>query len=145
MLKQVCALIVAGVMVCGIGVAFAQAEAQEERRGLWWRSAELAHELQLTEDEIEQLEQFFEASRLKMTELKNGVESEQVKLQTLLERRDFDEAAVMAQHERLENARSKLARERFAFFVEVRKIVGHERFLQLLQIREAKARERRRR
>jgi Spy/CpxP family protein refolding chaperone len=143
MLKRVCAMIVAGILVCGVGLAFARA--QEEHRGLWWRAADLAHDLQLTEDEIEQLEQSFEASRLKMTQSKNQVESEQVRLQTLLERRDFDEAAVMAQHQRLEKARSELARERFAFFVEVRKIVGHERFQQLLEIRAAKTRERRHR
>ncbi len=143
MIKRVCTLIVAGIMVFGVGLAFAQA--QEKHRGLWWRSADLAHDLQLTEGEIEQLEQSFEASRLKMTQSKNQVESEQVKLQTLLERRDFDEDAIMAQHERLEKARSELARERFAFFVEVRKIVGHERFQRLLEIRAVKTRERRHR
>lgn len=134
MFKHVSALTIVTILVLGAMAA----HATEGHRGLWWRSPETASRLQLTDSEIEQLESAFESYRLKMIELKSQVESEQFKLQTLLERPQLDEAAAWAQHEDLEKARTVLANERFAFFVQVRKIIGHERFKALMELRAAR-------
>ena len=142
MFKRLCALAMVVAMVVGMT---ALALAQEGPRGLWWRSPEIVSTLNLTDNEIQQLERAFEASRMRMIESKSRVEAEQAKLQAILERRKLDEAAVNAQHQKLEQARTTLANERFAFFVEVRKIIGHDRFQQLLEMRESSPRDRRKR
>lgn len=115
----------------------ATAYAQDPPSGRWWRSPQVANQLQLTDGEKERLEKAFSTSRLKMIDLKSKVEAEQFKLQTLVEKKNFDEAGIKAQHRKLERARTALADERFAFFVEVRKIIGHDRFQKLLAMHAA--------
>ena len=110
------------------------AYAQNTPSGQWWRSPEVVKQLQITNGEVAQLDKAFEASRIKMVELKGRLEAEQFKLQTMMKKGSADDGAIKAQHGRLEKARTALADERFAFFVQARKIIGHERFQQLLDM-----------
>lgn len=102
-----------------------------EPAGRWWRDTTVVAQLKLTDGEIRQLEKAFEASRLKMIQLKSKVETEQFKLQNLVEKPDIDEKAIKSQHRRLEAARSALAEEQLSFFVKVRKIIGYDRYRKL--------------
>lgn len=108
--------------------------AQEGPRGRWWRYPRVVEQLQLHDDEIKQLESAFEVSRLEMIRLKSEVETEQFKLQNMIEQPVIDVEMLKAQNRKLEKARSELADERFAFFVEVRKIIGYQRFQDLLAL-----------
>ena len=99
--------------------------------GRWWRDPQVVKQIKLTQGEINRLEKAFEASRLKMIKLKSRVETEQFKLQNMVEKQNIDDKAISDQHKKLDTARSALADERFAFFVQVRKIIGHQRFQQL--------------
>jgi Spy/CpxP family protein refolding chaperone len=108
--------------------------AQQGPQGRWWRSSKVVKALNLTDGEVQRLEDTFNESRLKMIKLKSRVEAEQFKLQALLEKSKLDEAAVKAQNRKLEQARSELADERTAFVVEVRKIIGPRRFQQLIDM-----------
>jgi Spy/CpxP family protein refolding chaperone len=121
-------------LVLMILLAAATVQAQEAPAGRWWHSKQVTSQLQLTSGEIQQLERSYEASRLKMIRLKSQVETEQFKLQTMVEKRNMDDGAIKAQHRALEQARSQLADERFAFFVEVRQIIGPDRFQRLLDM-----------
>jgi Spy/CpxP family protein refolding chaperone len=104
---------------------------QEIGQGRWWRWPRLAERLQLTEGQRTQLDEKFYASRRHLIDLRAQVEREQLEVQRLLEREPLDDTAVLAQFKNLDAARAKLARERFAFIVEIRKIVGLDRFKQL--------------
>jgi len=115
-------------------LAAATVQAQEAPAGRWWHSQQVVNQLQLSSGEIQQLERAYEASRLKMIRLKSQVEAEQFKLQSMVEKRNMDDGAIKAQHRSLEQARSQLADERFAFFVQVRQIIGPDRFQRLLDM-----------
>lgn len=123
------AFILLATMICS-----AAAHAQDPPPGRWWRSPDIVQALQLAGSEVQQLEEAFETSRLKMIRLKSRVETEQFKLQRMVEKRDIDEATIKAQHRRLESARSALADERFSFFVKARSIIGYDRFQKLLNM-----------
>ena len=110
--------------------------------GRWWYNQKLIQRLKLTQDQIEQIDSAFRSSRLKMIQLKSRVETQQFQLETLVEKKNICEAEILKQYEKLESARSELGTERFRFFLWVRKIVGHEKFMKLLQLK--KARDRRR-
>jgi Spy/CpxP family protein refolding chaperone len=112
--------------------------AQEGPQGRWWHSPEVVSKLNLSGNEIQRLEKAFDHSRSKMIQYKNKVEAEQTKLQSLLEKRQLDENAVKAQNRKLEEARTALATERTAFVVEVRKIIGYERFQRLADMQPKK-------
>jgi Spy/CpxP family protein refolding chaperone len=106
-----------------------------ERRGRWWHDPHVVKNLSLTDDEVQKLEDAFNASSIKMIELKSKVEQEQYKLQALLEQQNLDEAAVNAQIRKLEDARSALGIERTGFVVQVRKIIGYEQFQKYMDMR----------
>ncbi len=112
-------------------LATAMVHAQSAPSGRWWRTPQVVQSLRLTDGEIQQLESAFEESRLRMIDLKSRVEAEQFRLQSMMEKRNFDEAAIKGQHRKLDKARSDLADERFAFYVQVRRIIGHERLQRL--------------
>lgn len=109
--------------------------AQQGPQGRWWRTPKIVKALNLTQGEIQQLDSVWENSRAKQIKLRSEVEAEQFRLQTLLEKQNLDEKAVRNQNRKLETARSRLADERTAFVVKVRKIIGHARFQQLVDMR----------
>lgn len=119
------------LIVFTISAAFAQ----EGPQGRWWRTPKIAKALNLTQGEIRQLDSAWENSRAKQIKLKGEVEAEQFRLQTLLEKQNLNEKAVREQNRKLETARSRLADERTVFVVSVRKIIGHARFQQLVNMR----------
>jgi len=109
--------------------------------GKWWKMPAVAKKLNFSDREIEQLDAAYRESRRRMIRLQADVQTEQLDLQHIIEGRDLDEADALRQYKKLDRARSELGIERFRFLIEVRKIVGHERFSALLQWRE-KRRER---
>jgi Spy/CpxP family protein refolding chaperone len=117
-------------------LAGASAQAGGDYRGRWWHVPAVAEQLQLTETDIRQLDEAFETSRGRMIELKGRVEIEQGKLRALMERSDLNEVAILEQHRIQEAARKQLADARLEFLLEVRKIIGPNRFNQLLEQRE---------
>ena len=110
------------------------AGAQSEPSGKWWHDPGIKAELKLQNSEIKRLDRLFNQSRRRLIDLKNKVEKAQFEYQRLMEAEPLDERAVNRQFGQLEKARSQLASERSRFLVEVRKILGHERFQRLKRI-----------
>ncbi len=77
------------------------------------------------------MDSMFVQNRLRLIDLKSGVEKEQFELQNLLDAAHLDEKAAEDQFSKLQTARSKLNAERFSFLLEVRKLLGRDRFQQL--------------
>lgn len=128
----------ATIVVLAILLLAVQAMAQHAPKGRWWRSPEVVSALNLTDSEIQQLEQSYEQSRRQMIGLKSKVEQEQFELSNLIEQRDFNEVAIRTQNRKLEEARAELAEARFAFVIEVRKVIGAQRLQQLLDLKSDK-------
>ena len=104
---------------------------QDAPSGKWWYNQKVVQNLNLTQQEIRQLDQLYVSSHRKLIELKNAVEREQFELDTLLGQKTVDDAKVRKQFKRLESARTDLANERLGFIIRVREIIGVERFEQL--------------
>jgi Spy/CpxP family protein refolding chaperone len=131
MLKIRCALLVMIMIVLWA----IQALAQSPPSGRWWRSPTVIKALNLTQSEIQQLEDAFENSRRKMIDQKSKVEREQFELSRMMEKRNLDENTIRAQNRKLEKARSDLADAKFAFVIDVRRIIGAGRFQRLLELK----------
>jgi Spy/CpxP family protein refolding chaperone len=108
------------------------ASGQNMPSGKWWHIPRVVKRLNLSQAQIEQLDQAFRKSRLNLIQLKSDVEREQFELEILIENRTLDEGAALEQYKKLEQARVKLGVERFRFFLKIRKIVGYERFQELM-------------
>ncbi len=131
MLKKLCIVMVAIFMA----LSAATAMAQNAPSGRWWRSQKVVKALNLTNGETQRLEEAYRQSRRALIKKKSRVESEQFELQSLMDRPKMDEKAIRAQNRKLEKARSDLADEKFAFVIQVRKIIGHKRFQRLVKLR----------
>jgi len=105
--------------------------AQDMMDGKWWQSKRVAERLEITDAEKRQLDETYTAGRRELIILKSTVERERFELDNLLDRRDSKKETVLEQYNRLETARSKLSVERFNLLLDVREIVGIERYQQL--------------
>jgi Spy/CpxP family protein refolding chaperone len=102
--------------------------------GKWWKDPEFIKALRLTSDDDKKLDKLFVKYRRRMIDLTNRVEKEQFEYQNLMEAPNLDEAAVNRQLKKLEEARTELYAEKNRFVVEVRKILGRDRFQKLVQL-----------
>jgi hypothetical protein len=99
--------------------------------GKWWHRSGMTTKLNLSEAEKDTLDQKYIDSRRNLIKLKHVVESEGFELEVVLESEPLIEAKALEQHIRLQKARSDLANERFRFVLEVRKLMGLDRFQEL--------------
>lgn len=99
--------------------------------GKWWRVPQISERLDLSASEKAQLDDLFFQNRRKLLQFKRTLEQEQTELQAMLEADPLDEATVVEKLRKLEEARTNLASERFRFILEVRKLLGLERFQRL--------------
>jgi len=104
------------------------AAAQDRPAGKWWRLPRVSKELHLRGDEKNELDDLFIENRRKLIDLKSELERARLDLDALLDKGSLNDDAVQRQYDRLEQARENLARERFRFLLEVRRILGPERF-----------------
>ena len=102
--------------------------------GKWWKDPGVVKQLNLTSGEVKKLDKLFVKSRRRLIELKNRVEKERFEYQTLMESQNLDESAVNRQLQKLEKARTAMNAETNRFVVEVRKILGPDRFQKLKSI-----------
>lgn len=100
-------------------------------RGKWWKMPRLAEELNLTDEEKNQLDDLFLDYRRRLIDLKSPMERGWLELDNILEKEDLDEAAAMEEFEKVKVARSNLATERFRFLLDVRRILGSDRYQRL--------------
>ena len=105
-------------------------------RSRWWHKPDYVQQLTLSDDEVQRMDEAYETARIKMIEIKSKIEIERIKLRALMEQKKYSETAVLEQHRKQEAARSKLSEERFRFLLDVRSIVGHDRFIKLLEIQD---------
>lgn len=134
MLKKFFITVVLSVFCLSSGFAQPGSDTGLEKeipRGKWWQNQNIAERMSLTPAEIEKLDTAYIQMRRKLIRLKSDVEMERFELENVLENAAMNETAVMKQFEALEKARSGLSKEAFLFIVEVREILGLERYQEL--------------
>jgi Spy/CpxP family protein refolding chaperone len=104
---------------------------QKVPAGKWWQMPRLSEQLNLSAEQKNQLDELYLNNRRNLIELKSTVEREQLELGSILDKETLDEAAAVKQFEKLEMARTKLATERFRYFLQVRETIGYDRFQRL--------------
>lgn len=125
MLKKLICII---VLIAVPAFAFAK----DMPSGKWWRNAKIASTMKLSQEEIKLLDEKYINSHRKLIQLKSDLELERFELEVLMDQDPLDEAKVMAQYKNMGSARDSLGTERFQFLLEVRKLLGADRF-QLLK------------
>ena len=131
------ALLVAAVALCAL-IPNTVAQAEQRDRGRWWLSPSIQQQLELTQTEIEKLDSAYDVTYSRMIELRGEKQVAEIRLEDLLRDPDFDKGAILQEYKNLQTNRNALMDQRFAFFLETRKIIGHDRFVQLLEIKKTR-------
>ena len=105
--------------------------AQGMMHGKWWHNKTMAQELELNENERKMLEEKYTESRRKMIDLKSEVEKERLELEIVMGKQDASRDQITERFDRLEKARAKLSKSRFGLLLEVREVIGADRFQEL--------------
>ncbi len=104
--------------------------------GKWWQDSELAKKLQLTDTQINQLNQIFFDHRMKLIDYGAEMEKQDLKLQSLLDQDMPDTSQVGSQVDQVLAARGKLEREYTMMNLDLRKVLSVAQWRQLKSIRE---------
>ncbi len=103
--------------------------------GKWWRHPSTVKNLNLTQAEMDSLDAAFDARARKLIEYKHAIELAQFDMDRMMLKEPLDESVLMAQFNKLETARSNLSKERFQYYVQVRKLLGPDRFQKIKAFR----------
>lgn len=103
--------------------------------GKWWRDAEISKKLQLSENQITQLDQTFYDHRMKLIDYGAEMEKQDLKLQTLLDADAPNEGEIGSQVDLVLAARGKLEREYTFMNLDLRKVLSLDQWKQLKGIR----------
>ena len=142
MKKTILSILISLFAFVAVGMAKDPAFGEESRRhgkqsigipaGKWWKRPQVAEKIGITEEEKAKLDDMFYKHRYQMIDLHSRVQKERLELENLLDRKDFDAKASIDQFANLQKAHNLQAAERFGFLVQVRELLGLDRF-QLLK------------
>ena len=108
--------------------------------GKWWKNSEIVRELQLSEPQSNQIEQTFLEHRLKLIDLRAELETQEARLQPLIEADQPDEAKVSAQIDQVLAARGRLEKANAMMMLAIRRVLSVEQWKKLQTIQQQRER-----
>ena len=102
--------------------------AKEIPPGRWWHLPYFADQLSITDKEKDELDKLFDYNRNRLAELKTQLEGEKAELLKTIDQEHLNETSAITKMTKLENTRTLLAATRFSYALEVRKLLGYERY-----------------
>jgi periplasmic protein CpxP/Spy len=99
--------------------------------GRWWTDPVLVQKLGLTADQQKRIDTLFQQSRLKLIDLSAGVQKEEAVLEPLLEGDRPDESQVLAQIDRIAQARAELEKANARMLLGFRGVLTLEQWKKL--------------
>jgi Spy/CpxP family protein refolding chaperone len=103
--------------------------------GQWWRNPETAEKIGLSDQQKQQLEKISLDSRLKMIDLRADLEKQEVILGPMLQTYHPDEAQVLAQVEKVSQARAAVEKARIQTMLASRGVLTEDQWNKLKDVR----------
>ncbi len=122
--------------------------AQGTAEGKWWKRPRVARQLDLSADQVAQLEKIFARSKPKLIDLRADFEKKQFDYDQSMQNDDVERAELEAKIEAREQARAALQKELALMELDMKKVLSPEQREKLVEMREkarALVQERRRR
>ena len=95
----------------------------------WWNSDQYRHELGLTTDQSRRLEDIFQAALPGLRTAKKSLDDAEAEFGSLVQR--GDDAAVMAQLDRVETSRGELSKTRTKMLLKMRRVLTTDQWVKL--------------
>ena len=105
-----------------------------ERRleaGRWWQNQEMVQRLGLTADQQKKMEEIFNQNRVRLIDLNAGLRKEEAIMEPLMAADQPDEAKLLAQVDRIAQARAELEKANGHMLVNMRRVLTPEQWKKL--------------
>jgi periplasmic protein CpxP/Spy len=99
--------------------------------GRWWDNPNLAKDLNLTADQTQKMNDIFQQSRLKLIDLHASLQKEEATLEPLINADTPDEGKVLAQIDRVAQARAELEKANARMLLSVRQVLTADQWAKL--------------
>jgi Spy/CpxP family protein refolding chaperone len=99
--------------------------------GLWWKNPMLVQEIGITPEQQKKMDDIFQQARLQLVDLKANVERQEVLLQPMLDTNPPDTAQVLAQIDKLVQARADLEKANAHMLLGIRTVLTPEQWTKL--------------
>ena len=100
-------------------------------RGRWWNNPEMVQKLSLTSDQQKKMDDIFQQSRLKLIDLNASLQKEEVVLEPLVAADQPDESRVLAQIDRVAQARAELEKANARMLLGIRRVLNQDQWKKL--------------
>jgi hypothetical protein len=101
--------------------------------GRWWRAPGVAQALGITAEESRRLDEMNLKMSQERIQKRSELQQARLMVDNLFDQEPLDQPAIQKQFERLAKAQSELAMVQSRFLLEVRKLLGRDRWQQLRQ------------
>lgn len=99
--------------------------------GMWWKSPDLVTKLSLSADQQKRMDDIFQKSRLELIDLKAALEKQEVILQPMLAENPPDTNKVLAQIDRVAQARADLEKSNARMLLGIRGVLTPDQWTKL--------------
>lgn len=103
--------------------------------GRWWDNPDFAQKLALSPDQQKKMDDIFNASRLKLIDLFAAVQKEEAVMEPLVSADPPEDNKVLAQIDRVAQARAELEKGRARMLLDIRRQLTHDQWTQLQSMR----------
>jgi protein CpxP len=105
-------------------------------RGQWWNNPKVAEKLKLTDDQRKAMDVIFQQHREKLVDLRGNVEKAEIEMEPLVKADQPNESAVLAQIDRVAQARAELEKANARFLFELRAKLTPDQWKQVQEFRQ---------
>ena len=100
-------------------------------RGRWWSNPEMVQKLGLSADQQKRMDDIFQQNRLRLIDLNASLQKEEVILEPLMQADQPDEARVVAQIDKVAQARAELEKANARFLLGIRRVLTPDQWKKL--------------
>ncbi len=91
--------------------------------GKWWKNSDMVKAVGLNDSQVQQMEKIFQDYRLKLIDQHAALQKEEVQMEPLIESDSPDETKIVAQIDRVANARAALEKSNALMMLGIRKVM----------------------
>jgi protein CpxP len=105
-------------------------------RGRWWNNPKIVEKLKLTDDQRKAMDEIFQQHREKLVDLRGNVEKAEIAMDPLVKADQPNESAVLAQIDKVAQARAELEKANARFLFELRAKLTPDQWKQVQEFRQ---------
>jgi Spy/CpxP family protein refolding chaperone len=99
--------------------------------GRWWENPKIAQAINLTDDQKKKMDDIFQQHRLSLVDLHATLEKQEIEMKPMIEADQPDEGQVLAQIDKIAQARAELEKANARMLFEIRRTLSAEQWQKL--------------